>query len=244
MSEMIRRPGGEMAKRPLNFFWVVDCSGSMSVDNKMQQVNYAIQSTIPDMREAAKDNTNAQLYVQAMQFSTGATWITPSPVEIETYEWRDMQASGVTELGMAFDLLCGQLSIPPMSERALPPVIVLLSDGQPTDSYKAQLDKLLNMPWGKKSVRIAIAIGRDADRQVLEEFTGNREMVLDANNPQALVALIKWASTVAKQVSTPASRRVVSEEETSQRQSDTVSVQTGPVTVDMNIPDDFGDDVW
>ena len=43
MSEMIRRPGGEMAKRPLNFFWVVDCSGSMSVDNKMQQVNYAIQ---------------------------------------------------------------------------------------------------------------------------------------------------------------------------------------------------------
>lgn len=242
MSEMIRRPGGEMAKRPLNFFWVVDCSGSMSVDNKMQQVNYAIQSTIPDMREAAKDNTNAQLYVQAMQFSSGATWITPSPVEIENYEWRDMTAGGVTELGRAFDLLCGQLSIPPMSDRALPPVIVLLSDGQPTDSYRQQLDTLLNMPWGRKSVRIAIAIGKDADRTVLEEFTGNSETVLDANNPQALVALIKWASTVAKQVSTPASRRVVSEDSTSQASS--ASVQTGPVTVDLNIPDDFGADVW
>lgn len=242
MSEIIRRPGGEMAKRPLNFFWVVDCSGSMSVDNKMQQVNYAIQSTIPDMREAAKDNTNAQLYVQAMQFSSGATWLTASPEEIETYEWKDMKAGGVTDLGKAFDLLCGQLSIPPMSDRALPPVIVLLSDGQPTDSYKTQLDTLLNMPWGKKSVRIAIAIGRDADRSVLEEFTGNSEMVLDANNPQALVALIKWASTVAKQVSTPASRRVVSEEPSSQGQP--APVQTGPVTVDINIPDDFGDDVW
>lgn len=242
MSEMIRRPGGEMAKRPLNFFWVVDCSGSMSVDNKMQQVNYAIQSTIPDMREAAKDNTNAQLFVQAMQFSTGATWITSKPEEIDSYEWRDMNAGGVTELGKAFDLLCGQLSIPPMSDRALPPVIVLLSDGQPTDSYKSQLENLLNMPWGKKSVRIAIAIGKDADRQVLEEFTGNSEMVLDANNPQALVALIKWASTVAKQVSTPASRRAVSEDATNQGQP--APVQTGPVTVDINIPDDFGDDVW
>ncbi|WP_029319297.1 vWA domain-containing protein [Butyrivibrio sp. AE3004] len=242
MSEMIRRPGGEMAKRPLNFFWVVDCSGSMSVENKMQQVNYAIQSTIPDMREAAKDNTNAQLYVQAMQFSTGATWLTTQPEEIETYQWRDMTASGVTDLGKAFELLCGQLSIPPMSDRALPPVIVLLSDGQPTDSYRSQLDQLLNMPWGKKAVRIAIAIGRDADRSVLEEFTGNKELVLDANNPQALVAMIKWASTVAKQVSTPASRRA--NVETSTPSGAPSSVQTGPVTIDLAVPDDFGDDVW
>ena len=128
MTEGIKRPGGEMAKRPLNFFWVVDCSGSMSVDGKMQQVNFAIQSTIPEMQDAAANNTNAQLYIQAMKFSTGASWITSQPVKVEDYTWTDMSATGVTELGKAFDLLCGQLTIPPMSERALPPVIVLLSD--------------------------------------------------------------------------------------------------------------------
>ena len=241
--EGIKRPGGEMAKRPLNFFWVVDCSGSMSVENKMQQVNYAIQSTIPDMRDAQSENTNAQLLIQAMQFSTGAKWITAQPVKIEDYTWVDMRASGVTDLGKAFELLAGQLDIPPMSERALPPVIVLLSDGQPTDSYKDQLNKLLSMPWGKKAVRIAIAIGRDADRSVLQEFTGNPEMVLDANNPQALVAMIKWASTVAKQVSNPVSRKVYDDASIASNAGGN-AVNPGPVTIDLNIPSDFGDDVW
>lgn len=244
MSEGIRRPGGEMAKRPLNFFWVVDCSGSMLSDNKMQQVNYAIQSTIPDMRDAAANNTNAQLLIQAMKFSTGASWITSQPVKIEDYTWTDLNAGGVTELGKAYELLYGQLTIPPMSDRALPPVIVLLSDGQPTESYKAQLDKLLNLPWGKKSVRIAIAIGKDADRDVLEEFTGNRELVLDANNPQALVAMIKWASTVAKQVSTPASRRMVEATNLNNNVNAPVQVANTPVTIDLSIPTDFGPDVW
>lgn len=244
MSEGIRRPGGEMAKRPLNFFWVVDCSGSMLSDNKMQQVNYAIQSTIPDMRDAAANNTNAQLLIQAMKFSTGASWITSQPVKIEDYIWTDLNAGGVTELGKAYELLHGQLTIPPMSDRALPPVIVLLSDGQPTESYKAQLDKLLNLPWGKKSVRIAIAIGKDADRDVLEEFTGNRELVLDANNPQALVAMIKWASTVAKQVSTPASRRIVEATNLNTNANAPAPVANTPVTIDLSIPTDFGPDVW
>lgn len=241
MAEGIRRPGGEMSKRPLNFFWVVDCSGSMTGE-KIAKVNYAIQSTIPDMQQAAADNTNAQLLIQAMKFSTGATWMTSQPVKIEDYTWTDITASGVTDLGKAFDLLAGQLTIPPMSERALPPVIVLLSDGQPTDQYKANLDKLLNLPWGRKAVRIAIAIGNDADRDVLEEFTGNRELVLEANNPQALVAMIKWASTVAKQVSSPASRRIV---EATDNVSMGTPITTTPVTIDLNIPDDFsGDDIW
>ena len=242
MTKEIKRPGGEMAKRPLNFFWVVDCSGSMTGD-KIAKVNYAIQSTIPDMQQAAADNTNAQLLIQSMKFSTGATWMTSQPVKIEDYTWTDLTASGVTELGKAFDLLAGQLTIPPMSERALPPVIVLLSDGQPTDQYKANLDRLLNLPWGRKAVRIAIAIGNDADREVLAEFTGNRELVLEANNPQALVAMIKWASTVAKQVSSPASRRSV---EGTEITSVNTPITTTPVTIDLNIPDDFNgnEDIW
>lgn len=72
--------------------------------------------------------------------------------------------------------------------------------------YKKSLDKLLHLPWGKKAVRIAISIGQDADDDVLQQFTGNRELVLQANNPQALVKMIKWASTAASLVSAPASR--------------------------------------
>lgn len=205
MAEMLKRPGGELASRPLHFFWIVDCSGSMTGE-KIGTVNNAIQSTIPDMVDAANNNPNAQLLIRTLKFSTGATWVTPNPVPVEDFAWDDLDAYGLTDLGKAFDLLAAQLTIPPMSERALPPVLVLLSDGNPTDNYKDSLNKLLHLPWGKKAVKIAISIGQDADDDILAEFTGNRELVLQANNASMLTKMIKWASTAASMVSAPASR--------------------------------------
>lgn len=239
----LKRPGGELASRPLHFFWVVDCSGSM-YGEKIGAVNHAIQSTIPDMVDAANDNPNAQLLIRTLKFSNGASWVTANPVNIEDFIWEDLDADGLTDLGKAFEMLAAQLTIPPMSDRALPPVIVLLSDGQPTDDYKKALDKLLNSPWGKKAVRIAISIGQDADEEVLTAFTGNRELVLQANNPQALVKMIKWASTAAASVSAPASR-VQADPFVGNTAPDSTNA---PLVLDMNnIPDpaDIGaDDVW
>jgi len=244
MAEHLRRPGGELASRPLHFFWLVDCSGSM-YGEKIGTVNHAIQSTIPEMADAAKDNPNAQLMVRTLKFSTGASWVTPNPVNIEDFAWNDLDAGGVTDLGKAFELLAGQLTIPPMTDRALPPVIVLLSDGQPTDDYNKGLDKLLHLPWGKKAVRIAISIGQDADDDILQEFTGNRELVLQANNPQALVKMIKWASTAASLVSAPASRPTdLLDAPATGAANDT----NAPLVLDMNnIPDPSAvgaNDVW
>ena len=240
----LKRPGGELASRPLHFIWVVDCSGSM-YGEKIGIVNNTIQECIPEMRSAADNNPNAQLLIRALQFSSGASWITSSPVPVEDYGWEDMDANGLTELGKAFDLLAAQLSIPPMPERALPPVIVLLSDGQPTDDYKKSLDKLLHLPWVKKAVRIAISIGQDADDDVLEQFTGNRELVLQANNPQALVKMIKWASTAASVVSAPASRPKDVEEFAAPKDP---GASNAPLVLDMNnIPDPASigaGDVW
>ena len=175
--EVLQRPGGELATRPIHFFWVVDCSGSM-YGEKIGIVNNTIQECIPEMRSAADNNPNAQLLIRAL----------------------------LTELGKAFDLLAAQLSIPPMPERALPPVIVLLSDGQPTDDYKKSMEKLKKLLWFRKAVKIAISIGQDADDEVLIEFTGNKELVLQANNATALAKMIKWASTTASMVSAPSSK--------------------------------------
>jgi uncharacterized protein YegL len=107
-------------------------------------------------------------------------------------------------------MLAEQMRIPPMSDRALPPVLVLISDGCPTDDYQLGLQALMNEPWGKKAVRIAIAIGEDADTEVLQKFIGHPELQpLQANNPEELVRHIKWVSTaVLKAASSPASQAV------------------------------------
>ena len=66
----------------------------------------------------------------------------------------------------------------------------------------------MDQAWGKKAVRIAIAIGEDADHDVLQKFIGHPELKpLQANNSESLVNYIKWVSTaVLKSASSPASQ--------------------------------------
>lgn len=39
--------GGRMSTRPLHFVWIVDCSGSMSIEGKIQSLNNAVRESIP-----------------------------------------------------------------------------------------------------------------------------------------------------------------------------------------------------
>ena len=205
---MSRRPGGELASRPLHFIWICDCSGSMQADGKIQSLNNAIKEAIPHMQKAADENPHAQVFVRAIRFSDGAQWHVPQPTPVADFKWLDLKAVGMTDMGKAISMVAEQLKIPPMSERALPPILVLVSDGQPTDDYPGAVRDLLALPWGKRAVRIAVAIGEDADHDALGLFVANAEIpVLQANNAETLVTYIRWASTaVLKAASAPASQ--------------------------------------
>lgn len=204
---MSNRPGAELAKRPLHFIWILDCSGSMNEDGKIQALNNAIAETLPHMKAVAETNPNADILVRAVTFSTGAQWHVSQPTIVHDFQWEPISAGGLTAMGMALSLVASQLEVPPMEERALPPVLVLVTDGHPTDEFSMGLARLMALPWGKKAVRLAIAMGKDVNMEVLQRFIGHSEITpLQANNPETLVQFIRWASTVAVQAaSSPAS---------------------------------------
>jgi uncharacterized protein YegL len=84
----------------------------------------------------------------------------------------------------------------PAEARMLPPQIVLISDGKPTDDWKGALQALLNVPWGRRAVRQAIAIGQDADQETLRKFVDNPEKpVLRVDNAEQLVRYFRYVST-------------------------------------------------
>jgi uncharacterized protein YegL len=205
-------PGGPIASRPLHFIWILDCSGSMAGE-KIDQLNFAIREALPAMQDTAIENPNAQVLVRVVTFSDGARWHVSTPTPIADFKWSDVTPGGVTDMGAALALVAEQLRIPPMTDRALPPVLVLISDGGATDDFSAGLKTLMAESWGKKAVRLAIAVGRDADHEVLTRFIGTGELKpLQANNAPALVGYIKWLSTaVLKAASSPASTPTVTD---------------------------------
>src|SRR5512132_399300 len=138
----VKRPGGELASRPLHFFWILDCSGSMQGD-KIQSLNYAIKNALPEMQKAAESNPNAQVLVRAIRFSDSAQWHIAQPIEVENFQWTDLTADGMTSMGKALSLLAEQLKTPPMPDRALPPVLVLVSGSKPTDDFNSGLKPLM-----------------------------------------------------------------------------------------------------
>ncbi len=203
----IRRTlGGPMARRQLHFIYLLDTSGSMNADGKIQALNVAMTESLPLLRAAAIDNVTADVLVRAVTFSDGARWVREDAAPVDQFRWIPVAAGGLTDLGAALELVARVMTSPPMPERALAPVLVLVSDGQPTDEYRESLRELLSSTWGGRSVRMAVAIGRDADRDVLQEFIG-RDSALrpaQADDPEAIVEAIQWATTAATRIAVAA----------------------------------------
>jgi uncharacterized protein YegL len=198
-------PGKGMTHRPVHFIWLLDCSASMGVNGKIGQLNFAIREAIPEMQQVAKDNPAASLLVRAISFASGATWHVEDPTPVSEFSWKDLSTYGGTDMGSAFRLVAKALETPPMPQRAMPPVLALVSDGQPSDDWRSGMRAIDDTAWGKRAVRVAVAIGEDADKAMLKSFLDNPELEpLQANNPRQLVAAIRWASTVGpRAASTP-----------------------------------------
>ena len=128
---------GGAARRSLRFILLVDVSGSMTGD-KIQAVNRAVRECIPEMRKNDQDNPFAEMSVEVITFGTGAVWHAPR-TSVGEFTWRDLDASGVTDLGAAIDLVTETLDVQNMGKRNLPPVLLLLSDGGPTDDWELAL---------------------------------------------------------------------------------------------------------
>jgi uncharacterized protein YegL len=168
----------------------------MAISGKIEALNNAIREVIPAMRKAAEGNPEVQFYVRVIRFSTGATWHIAEPTLLNDFKWVDLHAEGETDLGQAFALLTEEMSNMPPEARMLPPQIVLISDGKPTDDWKGALQALLNVPWGRRAVRQAIAIGQDADQETLRKFVDNPEKpVLRVDNAEQLVRYFRYVST-------------------------------------------------
>lgn len=117
-------PGGAISNRSLHFIWLCDCSGSMSINGKIEVLNRAIRESLPEMKRVANDNPNANVLVRAIKFSDSAQWHVPTETPVNSFNWTDLTAGGLTDMGKALLLLAEQLKMPPMTDRALPPVLV------------------------------------------------------------------------------------------------------------------------
>ena len=181
---------GVMPRRVMTLFLLVDTSGSMTANGNIGKVNSAIEEMIPLLQEVSDENADAEIKIAVMEFSSGCRWVTHNVSgqagadSLESFFWNDLEASGLTDMGAAFLELESKLSRKAFlasTTGAYAPVIILLSDGQPTDNIQPGLDKLKHNNWYKAATKIAIAVD-DGDTTALSAFTSTTETVLKVNS--------------------------------------------------------------
>jgi len=77
--KLTKLPGGKLASRPIHFIWILDVSESMANGGKIQTLNNAIREALPNMKEVAAKNCEADFFVRAITFSNGPSGILRNP---------------------------------------------------------------------------------------------------------------------------------------------------------------------
>lgn len=190
-------------RRKMTLFFVIDTSGSM-IGSKIGSVNDAIENVLPMIGEISDENPDAEINVAALEFSTGTRWLYDEPKEAKEFIWQKVEADGLTSLGEACEELNKKLSrnggFMSSPSGCFAPAIILLSDGGPTDNFEGGLKSLQGNSWYKNAIKIAIAIGDDADKDVLKQFTGSSEAVITVHNIDALKQMIRIIAITSSQI--------------------------------------------
>jgi uncharacterized protein YegL len=153
--------------KPLPVVLLLDVSTSMS-GNKIENLNKAVKDMLDTFAQEEKMET--EILVCVITFGNAVAKHVPY-TKASQVQWQDLQANGMTPMGtalkMAKDMIEDKETTP---SRAYRPTIVLVSDGQPNDSWERPLEDFISGGRSSKCDRMAMAIGRDADETVLKLF--------------------------------------------------------------------------
>ncbi len=189
-----------VSRKSLVIFFLIDTSGSMK-GTKMGELNTAMEELMPEIRRVGEADTDVKVAV--LTFATHLAWMYPEPISIEEFEWSRLSPAGITNMGAAFEELAIRLSrnsflnSPSLS---FAPVIFLMTDGYPSDDYKKGLRKLNENSWYKHGLKVALGIGKEANDDMLAEFTGTSDTVVHAYSGGQLANLIKKIAVTSSQI--------------------------------------------
>jgi uncharacterized protein YegL len=196
-------------RRVMTLFFIVDVSGSMG-GSKIGAVNHAIREVIPILDEISTKNTDSEIKIAMLTFSAGSEWLYDQPKQISDFNFKDFIAGGQTDYGSALNNLNEKLSRRGdgfMKEvtGSFAPAIILLSDGEPTDTWESPLNDLWENRWFKNAIKVAIAIGGDCNKEALVKFTGTPELVIEVHNVPALKTIIKTVTVTSSMIGSQSS---------------------------------------
>jgi uncharacterized protein YegL len=181
--------------RRLPVYLLLDISGSMQGE-PIEAVKVGISTLLTELRGDPQALETA--FLSVITFNSVARQVIPL-TEIMLFREPMLQAGGATALGAALSLLadCIKAEVRRSTDTQKgdwKPLVFILTDGAPTDDWKAGID-ILNQ--SSTANIIACAAGANADPTVLKAITPNVVMMNNCSSGD-LSRFFAWVSTSVK----------------------------------------------
>ena len=168
--------------KTITFFFVVENSAAMK-GLKLQTVNAALEQYTAVLQYYAAVKAQTEIRIALLTFAEDVQWLTEKPLSVESYVWSPIPETKndtvtAVSFGSVFSELNQKLSKNVFMDSlsgALPPVIVMFSASPCPDNDAAMQESLRLLKknnWDKNALKLAFAIGKTANREVLEKWTG------------------------------------------------------------------------
>lgn len=154
--------------RPLPIYLLLDVSGSMD-GAKINTLNSAVQTMLEAFAKEERMETLIAVGIVTFGGDKSELFLPLTPAKDIT--WTPLVADGYTPMGDALRMVKSLVEdrnvIPSNAYR---PTLILVSDGQPNDDWEDAMNALIGQGRSAKCDRMSMAIGSDADSDVLTRF--------------------------------------------------------------------------
>jgi uncharacterized protein YegL len=179
--------------KPLPIILLLDESGSMRGD-KIDKLNEAVQKMISSFK---KEETQAsEFLVSIIGFGGAGARIINYPTNATDIQFSKLSANGMTPLGGALALAKGIVEDKELTpSRAYRPLVVLVTDGYPNDSWEAPFVDFVEMGRSAKCDRMALSVGEGTDMGMLQRFVaGTGHEVFTTDQADGIVKFFKFVT--------------------------------------------------
>lgn len=166
--------------------------------SRIDILNQAVNEMIQSFKTVGKNEV--EIDVGVISFGSSVNYDVPLQPARNITEMKCLEASGSTPMGtalrMAKDLIEDRDVIPSKGYR---PMVILVSDGGPNDNWEEAMNAFVSDGRSAKCDRFALAIGRDADRDVLKRFLqGTENKLCEANDAAKIRNFFRFVTMTAE----------------------------------------------
>jgi len=185
---------GSTDTRRMPVYLLLDVSGSMA-GAAIQAVEQGVQLLHNEL--LAQPQAVEMVNLSVITFASSANQVVPL-TPITNFTPPPLSAGGMTAMGDAFRTLGQALDseiVPnsPTKKGDFKPLVFLLTDGEPTDNWEAELNALQGRAEKKPGTMIALGCGDGVNTTTLQQITSMVLLMTDVT-PDNLRAFFLWVS--------------------------------------------------